>query len=99
MFEHLPRLATRWRVTRVSFFEIFFFRRIELYIKNGYSTPRLESAVEIDLPFLQRVESGFIGRVETANTAFTLAGGKVTTMQAVLTRLNYLKNQVQGGGK
>ena len=40
---------------------------------------------------------GFIGRVETANTDFTLAGGKVTTMQAELTILNYLKKQVQGG--
>ena len=72
---------------------------MELYIENGYSTPRLESAVERALPFLQRVESGFIGRVETSNTDFTLAGGKVTTMQAELTRLNDLKKQVQGGGK
>ena len=45
----------------------------------------------------QRLKSGFIGRVETANTAFTLAGGTVTTMQAELTRLNDLKKQVQGG--
>ena len=34
---------------------------MELYIENGYSTPRLESALERALPFLQRVESGFIG--------------------------------------
>ena len=47
----------------------------ELYIENGYSTPRLESAVERAIPLLQRVESSFIGLVETANTAFTLAGG------------------------
>ena len=28
------------------------FRRMELYIENGYSTQRLESAVDIALPFL-----------------------------------------------
>ena len=73
------------------------FRRMELYIENGYSTPRLESTVDRALPFLHSVESGFIGQVETANTDFTLDGGKVTTMQAELTRLNELKKQVQGG--
>ena len=73
------------------------FKRMELYIKNGYSTPRLESAVERALPFLQRVESGYIGRVQKADTVVTMAGRKVAATQAELTRLNDLKTQVQGG--
>ena len=51
---------------------------MEDYIANGYSTPKLEGAVERAVPLLQHVESGYVRQVASANTAVGLASGEVT---------------------
>lgn len=73
------------------------FKHMENYIANGYSTPKLEDAVDRALPLLQHVELGYVGRVESATKAITLATADVTAMELELTRLNDLRQEANGG--
>ena len=67
------------------------FRRMELYIENGYRTPRLEYAGGRALKLLQRVESNHVMFVEAENTIVNVEYLKVTYIQTELTQLNGLK--------
>ena len=58
---------------------------MELYIENGYHTPRLEDAVDRALTLVQSVESKHVVQINAANKIFTVASGKVTDMQTELT--------------
>ena len=72
------------------------FRRMELYIENGYRTPRIKNSVDIAIPLLQSIELDHVVQVEAENTIVTVSSGKVTDMQTELTRLNGSKKEVQG---
>jgi len=73
------------------------FRRLEQFIGDGYSTPKLEEAVDRAIPLIIRVESSYTAKVAAANAAVESASGKVAEMVDELKRLNEMKKQVQGG--